>query len=293
MAVVPWLGRTRFAGALLHPLLISSLAGLLAGDLAIGWIAGLALAPWSEVLGRGRPSTAAAVGGALAGSSGVLLAWQSLLGGFLVEAFAGGVIGVVAALALSPLEDRVVNPSIARTALGLVLATAILWLAWAFLVTWPEFVRAVGPWLSGALMVLGLGALCGRRDPSAGSEGRAAGGLLVLLVGNFTGQLGLLMLPVLLGVERLRKGRWVARAATVLLALALCWVMAWFPYQLPSQETPLIPGLPGTQSPIGPIARWTLLPLMFGAGLGASLARRPLLGLVAIPLLTPLLMSGL
>lgn len=292
MAVVPWLGRTRLAGALLHPLLVSSLAGWIAGDIAIGWIAGLAVAPWSEVLGRGRPSVSAAIGGAIAGSSGALLAWQSLLGGFLVEAFAGGVIGVIAALALSPLEDRVVNLTPLRTLLGLAIATAILWAAWLFLVTWPEFVRAVGPWLSGALMVLGLGALCGRRDPSSPSEGRAAGGLLVLLVGNFTGQFGLLLLPVLLAFERLRQGRWIARGATVLLALLICWVMAWFPYQLPSQDMPLIPGRPGTQVPIGPIARWALLPLMFASGVGAGLLRRPLLGLVAIPLLTPLLMSG-
>ena len=283
-------GRDRRAGFLLHPLLIGAVTGGLAGDLSMGWITGIAVSPWSEALGRGRPSLAAALGAAIGAASGVLLSWPALVGGFLVEAFAGGVIGVAVAVSLSAVEERLAPPSPRGIAAGAVGATACLWLSFALLETWPELVRAGAPTLSGAAMVVGLGALCGRRGESPGSDARAAGGLGVLLLGNFAGPLGLLALPALYPLDRLAPPKQLARGLVVVLAIAVAVVMAWLPYQLPSQTSPLIPG---TREAIGPVTAFLLMPLTFTAGLAAALVRRPVLGLLALPVLAPMLIAGL
>ena len=266
--LLPLLARNRHTGALLHPLLIGAVSGGLAGDLSMGWMTGIAVSPWSEALSRGRPSVSAAIGAAIGAAAGVLLAGQGLVGGFLVEAFAGGVVGITLAVLLSPIEERVASPSRLHAAIALGVTLLAFAAAFGVLRAWPEGVRAAAPSLSGAAMVVGLGALCGRRNPQPGAEARTAGGLGLLLLGNFVGPAGLVALPALYPLERIQGGRWIARGVTVALAIAIAFVMAWFPYQLPSQELPLIPG---TKDVIGPMSAYLLMPLVFIAGVGGAL----------------------
>lgn len=289
VVLLPWLARRRSAGFLLHPLLVGAVTGGLAGDLAMGWITGIAVSPWSEALGRARPSLAAALGAAIGAASGVLMARPGLVGGFLVEAFAGGVMGVALAVALSRWEVRLRAPSLRERGAVAGLAAACVLGATLLLVRWPEGVRAAAPTLSGAAMVVGLGALAGRRGQGPSDDARAAGGLGVLLLGNLAGPVGLVAMPALIPLDRIGRGRWVARGLAVVLAIAVAVIMAWLPYQLPSQVEPLIPGAHG---PIGPVTAALLMPLTFGFGAVAALARRPAWGLVALPLLAPLLLGG-
>ena len=217
------------------------------------------------------------------------MAWQGRLGGFLGEALVGATLGVGVLLALAPFDGRLGRTSWIRRAAGALATLLILAVASASIARWPEPLRAACPWLSGAALLVGLGALAARRITDPASEARAAGGLALLLLGNVVGPLAVLGLPGLALLDRVRRGRWIGRAATIVGALAAAWWMRWIPYQLPSQELPLIPG---TQEAIGPLSTVLLVPLLVLAGAAAAWFRRPTWGLLAIPLLVPLLLSG-
>ncbi len=286
---LPSLRRLRGAPFLLHPLLLGPATGALAGDLSIGWIVGVALSPWSEALGGGRPSSSVAFGSAIGAAAAILLAWQGRLGGFLVEAFAGAALGTWLASVMHRFEASFVRPSPRQRLRGAAIALGALWAAWAVLERWPEGVRAAAPWIAGGAMAIGVGAVLGRRPAVPGAEARTAGGLAVLLVSNYVGPVALLGLPALSLLQRASGGRWIGRAVTIALALLVAGLMVWIPYQLPSHEFARIPG---AVEPIGPLARALLLPGAVAMGALASWLRRPTWGLWSLPLLGALLLSG-
>jgi len=255
----------RSAWLLLHPLLLTTVAGLLAGDAAIGFIAAVALTPWladrdevdvTAVLALAAGVVAAVVGG------------RSAMGGILVPAWIGSTLAVVALVGV--LASGAQGRGRAALAGGAVVVLGLL-------VPMPAATSGLAPWVSGVLFLVGCGVMAGLAPSPVRSRRRLATAA-ALVASNVAGPFGIAALPIveLAGAQGEKRGLRPAhlQVAAAVVAVGAALLLTWVPYELPAWPHPML------QLPSGDIAMpggrfsWGLPLLAVGAVVGRA-ARRP------------------
>jgi len=256
------------------------------------------------------------IGAAAGAGIGVWMADASGMGGLLMEAFTGIVVGAAVG-ALAGLARRWVQPEwlLALIAVGV----AVPALGPVAAGTWlqhPDALRLTTPWLSGLVLAAGMGAAVGHRwrrredgtraQVSMVSAGRlftATGALLAMELIGFWG------LPVMLlaglvsdvatrryGVEEPKGRRLLAQELVLAIVVGVTAIqVVWLPWQFPSDPVALFPGRIEGAIEVGPVGESLATPLVL---LAAFEATRRGLGLwtglaIGAAALTLLMMSGL